>query len=183
MRPSSLMQLVSIRPAAYNPGELPSNQESCMTSWRRPLLTAGFTLAAMACMSIAVGARQKDDKGNKDKDSDKRPKLTLKAQPMISIAPSKVVLRAELVGGANDYEDFYCPTVEWDWGDGTHSESTADCEPYQQAKSEIRRRYTVEHVFREGRYQVAVRLKRRDRTVAAATAYVQVQGGAGEFER
>jgi hypothetical protein len=154
-----------------------------MTSWRRHLLTAAFAVAAVACAPLGVGARQKDDKGNKDRDSDKRPKLTLKAQPMISIAPSKVVLRAELVGGANDYEEFYCPTVEWDWGDGTHSESTADCEPYQEGKSEIRRRFTVDHVFRSGRYQVAVRLKRRDRTVASATAYVQVQGGAGEFER
>ena len=59
------------------------------------------------------------------KDNDKRPKITLKAQPIISMAPSKVTLRAELVGGANDYEEFYCPTIEWDWDDGTMSESTS----------------------------------------------------------
>jgi hypothetical protein len=166
-----------------------------MKSWLRLVLTGVFTLAAMACLhpnaaaalgtpglhpglSIAVPAQQKDDKDNKDKDSEKKPKLTLKAQPLISMSPSKVTLRAELIGGANDYEEYYCPTVEWDWGDGTHSESTADCEPYQQGKSAIKRRFTVEHVFRTGYYQVGFRLKRRDKAVAYATATVQVQGGA-----
>ena len=94
------------------------------------------------------------------------------------MAPSKVTLRAELVGGANDYEDFYCPTIEWDWDDGTMSESTSDCEPYEAGKSEIKRRFTIEHVFRAGYYHVAFRLKRRDKAVAAATTTVQVQGGA-----
>ena len=152
-----------------------------MTSWRRHFLTGAFTLAAVACLSLAVGARQKDDKDgkdNKDRDSDKKPKLTLKAQPMISMSPSKVTLRAELVGGANDYQDYYCATVEWDWGDGTHSESTSDCEPYEPGKSEIKRRFIVEHVFRAGYYQVAIRLKRRDKALATATTTVQVQAGA-----
>ena len=107
-----------------------------MTSWRRHPLTGAFTPAAVAWLSFSIGAFaaggwQKDDKDSRDKDSDKKPKLTLKAQPMISMSPSKVTLRAELVGGANDYQDYYCPTVEWDWGDGTHSESTSDCEPYR----------------------------------------------------
>jgi hypothetical protein len=156
-----------------------------MTSWRRHFLTGALTLAAVACLSLTAGAsgagtRQKDDKDSKDgkdKDSNK-PKLTLKAQPMISMSPSKVTLRAELVGGANDYQEYYCPTIEWDWGDGTHSESTSDCEPYEPGKSEIKRRFTVEHVFRAGYYQVAIRLKRRDKALATATATVQVQAGA-----
>ena len=133
----------------------------------------------------AVGfAHQRETKDAKDKEPDKqRPKLTLKAQPIISISPSRVTLRAELVGGANDYEEYYCPTIEWDWGDGTQSESRADCEPYQSGKSEIKRRFTVEHVFRAGYYQVAFRLKRRDKAVASATATVQVQGGAADFGR
>jgi hypothetical protein len=149
-----------------------------MNSWRRLFPAGAFTLAAVVCFSLALPAQQRDEKDSKDKDSDKRPKLTLKAQPLISMSPSKVTLRAELIGGANDYEEYYCPTVEWDWGDGTHSESTADCEPYQQGKSEIKRRFSVEHVFRTGYYQVAFRLKRRDKALASATATVQVQGGA-----
>ncbi len=149
-----------------------------MNIWRRSKQTCALTLAVAVGVSVAVTAQRKDDKDAKDKDSDKKPKLTLKAQPVISMSPSKVTLRAELVGGANDYEEYYCPTVEWDWGDGTQSESTADCQPYEAGKSEIKRRYVVDHVFRAGYYQVAVRLKRRDKVVASATTAIQVQGGA-----
>jgi hypothetical protein len=136
--------------------------------------------------ALCIGATQVprvDDKEIKSKDSEKRPKITLKAQPMISMSPSKVTLRAELVGGSNDYEDFYCATVEWDWGDGTQSESTSDCEPYQAGKSEIKRRFTVDHIFRAGYYQVAFRLKQRNRAVASATTTVQVQAGIDELRR
>ena len=69
------------------------------------------------------------------------------------------------MGGADDFEEYYCPTVEWEWGDGTQSESTTDCEPYEAGKSEIKRRFIVEHVFRAGHYQVSFRLKRRDKAV------------------
>jgi hypothetical protein len=141
--------------------------------------TGASALALALCVSPVTYAQKesKDTKDGKDNDN-KRPKITLKAQPIISMAPSKVTLRAELIGGANDYEEFYCPTIEWDWDDGTMSESTSDCEPYQAGKSEIKRRFTVEHVFRAGYYHVAFRLKRRDKAVAAATTTVQVQGGA-----
>ena len=57
----------------------------------------------MAVVAAAAVSAQKD--GAKEKESDnKRPKITLKAQPIISISPSRVTLRAELVGGSNDYE-------------------------------------------------------------------------------
>ena len=147
---------------------------------RRGFFRTGASALALALCVSPVTYAQKDSKETKDsKDNDnKRPKITLKAQPIISMAPSKVTLRAELVGGANDYEEFYCPTIEWDWDDGTMSESTSDCEPYEAGKSEIKRRFTVEHVFRAGYYHVAFRLKRRDKAIAAATTTVQVQGGA-----
>jgi hypothetical protein len=148
---------------------------------RSALLGTGTSALALGlCASLAAGAPQKNGKDAKDKD-DRRPKLTLKAQPVVSISPSKVTLRAELVGGANDYEDYYCATVEWDWGDGTQSESTSDCEPYEPGKSEIKRRYTVEHVFRAGAHQIAFRLKRHDKSLAMATTTIQVQGGGGDF--
>ena len=151
---------------------------------RRCMWTGVGCVALAAFVSAAAPAQRKDDKDAKDKDLDKqRPKVTLKAQPLISIGPSKVVLRAELVGGADDFEEYYCPTVEWDWGDGTHSESTTDCEPYQPGKSEIKRRFTIEHIFRAGYYRVAFRLKHRTKAVAFATATVQVQAGGGDFSR
>ena len=155
-----------------------------MTLRPRLFWTGASALAVVLCASLAVSGQQKDSKDSKDsKDKDdRRPKLTLKAQPIVSISPSKVTLRAELTGGANDYEEFYCPTVEWDWGDGTQSESTSDCEPYEAGKSEIKRRFTVEHVFRAGSHQIAFRLKRRDKSIVMATTTIQVQGG-GDFGR
>ena len=141
-----------------------------------------FASVGVTCLLTAVvAAAPQRDKDAKDKDADlRKPKITLKAQPTISMAPSRVVLTAELVGGANDYEDYYCPTVQWDWGDGTQSESTMDCAPYEPGKSEIKRRFTVEHVFRTGAYKVMFRLKRRDRSLAAATVSIQVRPGLRE---
>ena len=67
----------------------------------------------------------------------------------------------------NDYEDFYCPSVEWDWGDGTLSNESADCEPYEAGKSEIKRHFTADQVFnRSGDFRVEFRLKKKDKTIA-----------------
>jgi hypothetical protein len=86
------------------------------------------------------------------------------------------VLTAELTGGANDYEAYYCAKIEWDWGDDTRSEAGYDCEPYEKGKSEIRRRFTQEHTFRiPGTYEVAFRLKQGSKIVGAARVTVQVR--------
>src|SRR5712691_4608000 len=111
----------------------------------RRLVWAGIA----ACMlTAAVVAAQQPGKSAKDKDQDKRPTLKLTARPPLGMSPARIILTADLNGGPNDAEDYYCPTIEWDWGDGTTSESTSDCAPYEPGKSEVRRRYTVEHVFR-----------------------------------
>ena len=62
-------------------------------------------------------------------------------------------------------------------GDGTQSESTTDCAPYEPGKSEIKRRFTVEHVFRAGSYRVMFKLKRREKPVASAGVSIQVRPG------
>jgi hypothetical protein len=135
----------------------------------------GFALA----VTLAAAPLQRDNKSNpKDTDA-RRPRLTLKAQPTVAIAPARVVLQAELAGGANDFEEYYCPTVDWDWGDGTESESTSDCQPYQAGKTEIKRRFTVEHVFRAGSHHISFRLKRNDKVLTSASVSIQVQPGGG----
>ncbi|HZP48761.1 MAG TPA: hypothetical protein VFB07_09520 [Vicinamibacterales bacterium] len=144
-----------------------------MTDLRR------FAWAGAASLTLGaslVAAQKPDNDPKKDQDASK-PKLSLSARPVISMAPSRVVLTAEVVGGPNDAEDYYCPSVEWDWGDGTQSESSADCPPYEAGKSEIKRRYTVEHVFRAGAYRVMLRLKHHDRTTASAAVNIQVRPG------
>jgi hypothetical protein len=141
---------------------------------------AGAMCVSLSAALVAADADQKNGKDAKDADS-KRPQMRLKAQPIISITPARVVLTAELVGGADDFEDYYCPTVQWDWGDGTQSESTADCAPYEADKTEIKRRFTVEHIFRRaGNYRVIFRLKRRDKPVGQVTVQIQVRPGLPE---
>ena len=144
--------------------------------------------AAAICFSCSLpagtwlpAAAQTSEKDPKAQDS-RRPRLTLKAQPQYGIAPLRVVLTAELVGGPNDFEEFYCPTVRWEWDDDTSSEASADCTPYEAGKSDIKRRFIVEHKFEHaGAYKVYVRLKRRDKEVAAASALVRLQAGPGDL--
>jgi len=145
-----------------------------MTILRRALVaaTAGLAIAA----SAPLGAAQKNDK-SKDQDAN-RPRITLRAQPVVAVSPARVVLTAELVGGADDFQAFYCPTVEWAWGDDTVSESTVDCDPYEAGKSQIKRRFTVEHIFRRaGVYKIYFHMKRKDKMLGSATVTVQIQAG------
>ena len=156
-----------------------------MVYMRRTAWAGAASLVMAAALATSISA-QKPGKDNKDKDqkdaADPRPKVSLKAQPMIAMAPARVVLTAELNGGANDFEDFYCAAIEWEWGDGTKSESSSDCAPYEPGKSEIKRRYTVEHVFRMGAYRVMFHLKRHDKAVGNATINIQVRPGLRDGE-
>jgi hypothetical protein len=134
--------------------------------------------AALALLTSPIITAQTD----KPKDDDpKRPKLTLRAQPTVAISPARVSLTAELIGGANDYEDFYCPTVEWNWGDGTRSQSEFNCSPYESGKSEIRRFFSVQHIFRTGDYHVTFRLKRRDKDLTSVTTDLRIQPSLSEI--
>jgi hypothetical protein len=129
-------------------------------------------LAFSAFILVPSNALQAHERGNK------KPSLSLKATPAISFAPARVVIVAEVKGGDNDFEDFYCPSIDWDWGDDTNSTSDSDCEPYQAGKSDIKRRYTVEHRYRNaGRYKIILRLKKGDRVVASANTQIQVRAG------
>jgi hypothetical protein len=141
----------------------------------RDLARAGALCLALA-MFVPVAAQQKDGK-----DEPRRPKLTLRAQPLISTSPSRVVLTAELVGGPNDNEEYYCPEVQWEWGDDTRSASSSDCEPYQAGKAEITRRFRVEHLFRAGTYRIVFSLRRHDKTIDTASTSIQVRPGLSEM--
>lgn len=155
------------------------------------MLKASTSLSALvASLVIAAGVvtptrthAERDSLASQDKaDGDQRPEFVLRARPNAVVSPGRVVLTGELVGGADDFEEYYCPTVEWDWGDGTRSESTSDCDPYVEGQSEIRRRFTVEHTFRRpGRTRVYIRLKQRDEDVAAASVNISIREGAPRF--
>ena len=135
-----------------------------------------FVLAFGAALIIPSNALQASVQGG-----NKKPSLSLKATPAVSFAPARVVVAAEVKGGANDFEEFYCPTVEWEWGDLTTSTAEADCEPYAAGKSEIKRRYTVEHRYKNpGGFRIVLRLKKGNKIIATANTLVQVRAGLGQ---
>ena len=145
-----------------------------MTNRRRRLLLAA------ACLALATvpGVARAKQNTQKDPKENPRPRIILRAQPLVAIAPARVVLTAELVGGANDFEEYYCPTISWEWGDDTTSESTVDCEPYEAGKSEIKRRYTVDHTFNTmGEYRIEFRLKQKNKVVGGARTTIRVRPG------
>lgn len=128
------------------------------------------------CLAGAVSlAGNSDQKESKDP---KKPSLAIRAAPAISFSPARVVITAELRGGAPDDPELYCPEIEWDWGDGTRSESTENCEPYEEGKSTVKRRWTITHTFEtQGMYRVQLRLKRGTKTIVAGNNTVQVKPG------
>jgi hypothetical protein len=111
-------------------------------------------------------------------ESGKKPSLALKATPAVSFAPARIVVVAEVKGGADDNEEFYCPSVEWNWGDLTTSTSEADCDPYEAGKSQIKRRYTVEHRYQNpGGFRIRLTLKKGTKIIGSANTLVQVRPG------
>lgn len=139
-------------------------------------VAAAVGLAFSAILFVPSNALQAREQGG-----NKKPSLSLKATPAVSFAPARVVVVAEVKGGANDHEEFYCPSVEWEWGDLTTSTAEADCDPYEAGRSEIKRRYTVEHRYKNpGGFRIVLRLKKGTRVIATANTLVQVRPGLGQ---
>jgi hypothetical protein len=131
-------------------------------------------VAGAVAASISLSAQ--DD--GKDKKDQKKASLALKATPPIAFSPAKMVVSAELKGGTEETDDYYCPNLEWDWGDGTKSESNQDCAPFEAGKSTIDRRFSASHTFEiAGQYRVMLRLRRGTKTIVSGTINVQVKPG------
>jgi hypothetical protein len=163
--------------------------------WRSVL---SFAIASALVSTVVVAASSAEPAAQ-----NKKPSIKLKAAPPVGFSPMRVVVTAELTGGSNDFEDFYCATVEWDWDDGTKSEAKTDCDPYEPGKSEIKRRYVGEHIFRANigdvnpnqfrtpgtatdtqtpqniQYRVKFTLKQKGKTVGSGQTTVEVRQGIG----
>lgn len=123
------------------------------------LLAAALTVSAVAA---TAGAR--------------KPRLDLRVSRPVAFAPVDVLLIGELVGG-EESEDFYCPGVEWEWGDGARSFHEADCAPFQPGV-QLQRRFTARHAYRAaGEYEVRLELRRAGRSVAKAWVWIRVLSG------
>ena len=143
-----------------------------MTDPWRMRCTVVATLAVFGSCDPIAWAQQSEAK---------RPTINVRTTPAMGFTPLRVRAAAELRDGSDDYADFYCATAEWDWGDGTVSENTGDCDPYQAGKSTIERSFRSDHVYRQaGSYRIAFRLKQKSRVVGSGVASVQVRSGAGD---
>jgi hypothetical protein len=132
-----------------------------------PVVRRSLALALVFVVSASLGASDKT-----------RPSVSVKANPSTGFAPARVVLTAELKGGADDYVDFYCPAIEWVWGDDTRAESNADCEPYEAGKSEIKRRYVIDRKFETaGNFRVEFRIKQKGKVVGSGSTTVTIRPG------
>ena len=141
-----------------------------MTEPRRAFCTLAAALAL--CLPTALSGQKAEAK---------KPSLSLKATPPVGFTPLRVVVAVDVKDGDDDYADFYCAGVEWDWGDGTISENSSDCDPYEPGKSTIRRRFTADHIYRQqGQFKVVFKLKQKTKQVAAVSTNVQVRGGVGD---
>jgi hypothetical protein len=144
----------------------------------RSLATTAFFSAAIL---VGAGVSTPAQSGDKDeKKEPKRPSLSLKAAPVTGMVPVRVSATAEFKGGDDDFQEYYCPGVEWNWGDGTVSESANDCDPYEAGVSQIRRRFSQSHTYkRPGAFRIIFRLKHRDKILTSQTTIVRLLGGMG----
>jgi hypothetical protein len=146
-----------------------------------------FLALAIAAATASTAASSYEHEGGAQ---NKKPSISVKANPPVGFAPLRVVVTAELKGGTNDFEDFYCASVEWDWGDDTKSESKTDCEPYEPGKSEIKRRFVQDHTYRElsrmggsefgaagpTQFRVRFSLKQKNKVVGSGQTTVEIRG-------
>jgi hypothetical protein len=135
-------------------------------------------LALLSAAALLIAFAGPSSAQSEEKREPKRPSLSLKATPGTGMVPVRISASAEFKGGDDDFRDYYCPTIEWNWGDGTVSEASADCEPYEAGVSQIRRRYTVQHTYkRAGAFRISFRLKMKDRVITSQTTTVRLLGG------
>jgi hypothetical protein len=134
----------------------------------RPRVVASILAAALAGSPAPIASSEPRLK---------RPTLNLRATPRMAFSPVNVFFTAELTGG-DDVEQYYCPEVEWEWGDGGKSVQESDCAPYEPGVSKIERRFTADHLFRRAFvYTVSVTLRRNRRSIAKADIKITVRPG------
>lgn len=147
-------------------------RDTHFTAWRLALAlvcASGFVFSGVAVASDTPASRN---------DKQKKPSVSVRTSPQTGFSPLRVVATAELRGGSDDYQDFYCPIIEWEWGDGTRTEQRVDCDPYEAGKSEVKRRYTVERRFEfAGEYRVIFRLKQNNKVVGSGQTLLRIRPG------
>jgi hypothetical protein len=118
------------------------------------LVVAVLGVALLGAVSASAAEKKVEKKGTK---------VSLRAAPRVAPAPATVVFNVELAGG-EDGEDLYCPVLEWEWGDGTHSEEEEECPPFEAGHTQVQRRFTTSHEYRDrANPNVVVTVRKGDR--------------------
>jgi len=132
---------------------------------------------ATVLLAAAAAAASGD---TKPETKTKKPSLELRATPRTAFSPATVHFTAELTGG-DDSETYYCPEIEWEWGEGGKSVHEADCAPYEDGSTKIERRFTASHGYNlAGIYTIKVTLRKASRTIVSQTVRVTVRAGLGD---
>jgi hypothetical protein len=133
--------------------------------------------AVVGLLTLGLPVAATNGQGSGDQRAPAKPQLRVRANPTFGYPPLRVVVTGEVVGGPNDYEEYYCAKVEWDWGDGGTSSFAYDCDPYEPGKSEMRRRFVADHTYNiPGRVDIWFRLKQGSKVVGSARTPVTISG-------
>ena len=147
-----------------------------MSSYR--MSVPAFGLAAALAVASSPALAQTPAPQPAGSDQPKKLSIDLRITPAVSFAPSRVRAIADLKLPEDRTAEFYCASVEWDWGDLTESEESNECEPYEAGVSDVRRIFSAEHTFHSGgRYRVQLRLKRNRKVLVSASTTVTVRPG------
>jgi hypothetical protein len=117
---------------------------------------AAVGLALLGAVSVSAAEKKVENKGTR---------VSLRAAPRVAAAPATVVFNVELTGG-EDGEDLYCPVLEWEWGEGTTSEEEEECPPFEAGHTQVQRRFTTSHEYRDrANPKVTVTVRKGDRVL------------------
>ena len=119
-------------------------------------VVAAVGLALLAAIPASAAEKKVENKGTR---------VSLRASPRVAAAPATVVFNVELTGG-EDGEGLYCPVLEWEWGDGTNSEEEEECPPFEAGHTQVQRRFTTSHEYRDrANPRVTVTVRKGDRVL------------------
>ncbi len=148
-----------------------------MSSYRMSARVLGLVAGLAVALSTVLRAEMPAAQAAAA-DKPKKLSMDIRVTPAVSFAPSRIRAIAELKLPEDRTAEFYCATVEWDWGDLTESEESNECEPYEAGVSDVKRVFTAEHTFQTGgRYRVQLRLKRNRKVLASTSTVVTVRPG------
>jgi hypothetical protein len=139
-----------------------------------------MTFRSFLVLGTAVGLALFDSMAALSGESRPKASLTLNASPQVAFTPARIVLTGDLKNVTNLDADFYCPTIVWEWGDGTQSERSANCDPFEPGTSEVKLRYVQVHTFNTpGRFRVVLRLVKGSQVVLSGSTSLTIRPGGG----